>query len=235
MQDLTNIKMHHATRKAAVKLNDMLEAEYPALSLEAIVDEDEEGTETLTGWAVNANGETFFKSDSTPKLADILEACGEADIDPTEGEKEEEEDKPSASIVPEQYRARYREVSSTQRSCGDWLAEWLATETLNADLDFDAAAFHAILVSNGVDLTTPWARLYESGQRGWRGRFRMNGRQALEKAIAFNGAVRNWGGAVVEIPAAELEALQSRHAKWLMKSRKQAAAAEAVAGQPEAA
>lgn len=224
--------VHHATKAKAVKLATTLTAEYPALVLDF---DQSEGV--VTSWYVeHFDGEfgvRVVEGAKVPELADVLEACAELELDPElfrlEAE-EEEEDRVSRTVVPEKYRAAYREASSNGQTCGDWLAEWLVEQTTNADGNLDVEVLQAIFRANGVDETGAWARLPVSGQRGWQGRFRMNGRQLLEKRIAFAGALVG-----ADMPTEEIALLQAKHAKWLAKVRKvEAAQVEIAKGAEEA-
>jgi hypothetical protein len=192
------------------------------------------------GEASTEPGTVLFVTEDAvvPALADILDVIDESFPGyPVEGDADDEEQKPSGSVVPETYRASYRENSSTGQSCGDFLAEWLATQTLDADGKLDVSAFDAILDANGVERVGKWASLPQSGQKGWVGRYRMNGRQVLEKRVAISETLRHGDGTPVEhaeLPAAIAD-LQAKHAKWLAKERKAIAAAEeALPGKPEA-
>lgn len=73
--------------------------------------------------------------------------------------------------------------------CGDWLAKLLKDSfhedgKKNAPLIMDD--FVACLKENNVKLKGKWA---ENRNPGWQGRFRMNGRQKLERVIAETGAL----------------------------------------------
>lgn len=223
---ITTSQLHHARLKKAVKLASLLDAEYPVIFLEPVRNE----VDHVIGWKAYAEHETGRKliaeSDKVPELADLLEVCEEEGIDP-EGDAEDE--RPAGSIVREEYRKRYHESSSNGQSCGDWLAEWLTEQTWSPVNGLMVEDFTAILNANGVDMTRPWAKLPESGQNGWRGRYRMNGRQSLEKHVAFNGYVYTAQGAEVEVPADELAVLRQRHAKWVEKQRKAQEASDSLA------
>lgn len=214
---IQNLTIHHATKAKALRLQAAFEADYPALRLEPIV----EGG-VLVGWLFIHTGEVQEETDvlqvsKLPDLQDVLEACDEMDLDPELGFEEEEQ---PGSIVDEHYRVHYREVSSTKRSNGDWLAEWLADHTLASDLKLSFEALEAIFSANGLDLTAPWARAAETQSKGWQGRYRMNGRQVLERIVALNGFVKAADGTVHEVPAEDLAILRGKHAKWVAKQEK---------------
>lgn len=225
----TTARLHHATRAKAERLDAILTAEYPALALAPAYNEDES---QVVGWVVVHGGEeAIYEGKQVPELADLLEACEDAGLDPEEGvDTDDEDESPRGSVVPEEYRAQYREVSSNGQTCGDWLAEFLVLHTHGID-GFMVDDFSAILNNNGVDMSAKWAQLPFSGQRGWVGRYRMNGRQSLEKLVALRGKVAGVTGIWYDVPAADLAILQRKHAKWIEKQLK----AAAKAAQTEAA
>jgi hypothetical protein len=225
------VKMHHATRAKADRLDAMLQAEYPALELVAETDSNDEGDEVLTGWSVNhlPSDRFILESDKLPDLADILDACADEEIDPTEAdEADEDEDATGGNVVKEHYRQAYREKSTTGTTCGDWLAEWLVTQTHDVDGLFQVAYFQTVLVLNDVPMTGAWAALPESGQKGWVGRYRMNGRQVLEKIVAVRGTVLFAGPnglTQMDVPESALSDLRAKHAAYIAKLAKAAKAA----------
>lgn len=135
----------------------------------------------------------------------------------------------SGSIVKETYRKRYKDASTTGQSCGDWLAETLTAWTYDHVNGFNAEEFWAVLEANAIDLTKPWALLFESGQRGWRGRFRMNGRQVMEKFVALRGFIKQADGTTLDVPEDELAFLRAKHVKWIAKEEKRQALADEAA------
>lgn len=223
--EITASQMHHARLKKATALDGILRAEYPALRFEADTNEDESRVVLLRVHAETEEGttEVLFEGEGVPDLADLLEAAEDLGIDPETGADEEDEDKSSGSVVDEAYRRRYAETSSTGQSCGDWLAEQLANDTIGAD-GFRPGDFQAVLDNNRVDQTGAWAKLPESGQKGWVGRWRMNGRQILEKAILLSGTYIDPVGRGIEPEASWLAAMERKHEKWLDKQRKLEAA-----------
>ena len=75
-------------------------------------------------------------------------------------------------------------------------------------------------------MTGKWASLPTSGQKGWIGRYRMNGRQVLEKAVLISGVYKDTTG-TAHTPSEEWMATMTRkHEKWLERETK--AAKEAV-------
>jgi len=223
------IRIHHATLKSATALDSILSAEYPALVLDWRAHQDNETQ--LVGWVVThtPSDTEVIGSTKVPVLADVLERCEDEGLDPEElNEDDDDEPTPSGSVVPEHYRRQYREASSNGQTCGDWLAEWLVAQTHNIQ-GFMVEDFTAIITNNGVDMTAKWAKLPESGQKGWVGRYRMNGRQALEKVAAKAGGLFDLQGAWEAVPEEALAILRGKHEKWLAKeARRDAAAAEAL-------
>ena len=227
--DAASITMHHATRAKAQKLHDMLAAEYGRLTLQVDLD----GNDTVAGWAVQFatdtdEHQTVYRGDKVPSLALVLDTCAEEEIDPTPAE-EEEEPRASGSVVPEKYRNEYRLNSTTGRSNGDWLAEQLAIDTLDAKGNFVMDDFIAVLERNAVPLTGKWAALRFGGGRGWQGRFRMNGRQVLEKLVTKTQTYVDAVGTNHKPSDEWLADMGAKHGKWLAKeAKREAAATEAV-------
>lgn len=214
----TTAKLHHATKAKAEKLDAILMAEYPVLKLEPAYNEDESA---VVGWIVYADTvdgtECAYEGKPVPELADLLDACADLGIDPEEGAEEEER---AGSVVPEGYRVAYREQTVTSgQTCGDWLAHWLEQECHTIE-GFDRITFAGILISNAVDQTGKWASLPESGQSGWVGRWRMNGRQQLEKTIAASGILRDAFGVEAEVPASVIADMRTKHAAFIRKLEK---------------
>jgi len=223
------IAMHHATRAKAEKLATTLEAEYGRLSLGVATDDND----VVTGWIVTFAADTdeeqeIYSGGKVPSLAVVLDTCAEEGIDPTPAE-EEEAPRVSGSVVPESYRSLYRLASTTGRSNGDWLAEQLAIDTLDGKGNFMMDDFIAVLERNAVPLTGKWAALRFGGGRGWQGRFRMNGRQVLEKMVVKTRAYVDSTGSTLRPSDEWLADMETKHAKWLAKeAKREAAALEAV-------
>ena len=226
-------RVHHATVGKAIRLADMLAAEYPALSLEGETD----GL-IVTEYRVIAGGETIVSEAGVPDISDILDACEENGIDPEEApeaEADDEGERVPSSVVPAEYAQRYREASSTGTTCGDWLAEILV-ELTTVGKRLNVEILTAIFAANGLDMTAKWARLPLTGARGWQGRYRMNGRQVLERIVSERGYLVGPDGVRHEVPADAMAVLRVRHEKWLAKRAKASAAAaesirEAVEGE----
>lgn len=227
--EAADVQMHHATRGKAQKLHDTLSAEYPRLVLAVVLDSND----TVTGWAVDFAPDTdeeqeIYIGEKVPSLALVLDTVAEEGLDPTLSE-EEEEPRASGSVVPEAYRSRYKAESTTGRCNGDWLAEQLAADTLDGEGRLNVEDFVAVLERNGVDMSGKWAQLRFTGARGWQGRFRMNGRQILEKMVAKTGEYFGSVGPAIKPDASFLEEMRTKHAKWLAKeAKREAAATEAV-------
>lgn len=222
------VTMHHATRGKAAKLATTLAAEYGRLTLLPIVEND-----SAVGFRVvfdlgGDEEQEVYSGDKVPGLALVLDTCAEEGIDPTPIE-EEEESRVSGSVVPAKYRDEYRLASTTGRSNGDWLAEQLANDTLDSEGKLNLDDFVAVLERNGVALTGKWAALRFSGGRGWQGRFRMNGRQVLEKHVVKTGVYIDTTGGALKPSEAWMTDMGAKHVKWLAKeAKREAAATEAV-------
>lgn len=223
MEIADTIKIHHATRAKAERLMAMFVAEYPALELRYDTNEDESQISVWYAVHIDAEGEenTVTEGPKVPEIADVLEACEAMGLDPEIGLQEG----PSGSVVPEEYRVRYKEASSSGQSCGDWLAEFLTNQT-TADGGFDQERFQSILDQNAVDQSGKWASLRDSGQRGATGRWRMNGRQQLEKVVAYVGSVVGVDGTTYNVPKSDLAELRRRHARYIEKRQKAEAKAD---------
>lgn len=229
------VTMHHATRAKLTKLQAILAAEYPALSIEAHGDEHTSKLTGLTSWHdiphPDDEGETrqvtrVLQTKKVPELADLFAACEDLDLDPEALSVEDDATGTPSSIVPEVFRARYRETSTTGRCNGDWLAEQLATDTLDGKGKLDKPAFTAILEKNGVDMSGKWAQARFSDANGSAGRYRMNGRQVMEKLIAKVGIYTTHDGAELTPDAEWLASVRGKHAKWLAKEAKREAATQ---------
>jgi hypothetical protein len=233
MEFAPGIKMHHATRAKAAKLAAMFLAEYPKLTLECTTEEDGDD-ERCTGFVVehSEGDEPIYEGEKVPNIADVLDACADAGLNPEADEEEADEPKISGSVVPESYRQIYALASTNGQTCGDWLAEILVLWT-HSSKGFMADYFTEVLNANGVDMTKPWAKLPTSGQKGWIGRYRMNGRQVLEKSVALTGELYDHAGHGHDAPEDFLTTMRAKHGKWLAKIAKAEAAALASAGKTE--
>lgn len=222
---LEGTRVHHATKAKMQRLEDALVAEYPGVELEVECEEDSKDY-TLVAFCGDARSEW---EKEVPALTDVLESLleqGATEDDLTGGEDEEDEDEPAPrSVVREEYRQEYRVASTNKQTNGDWLAETLTDLFWDPKEGFNVVGFEALLDHNGVDMSAPWARVL--GTKGGAGRFRMNGRQALEKRLCVTGCLK---AGEVEYTAESdagfagwLADAKERHAGFLAKIAKKAA------------
>jgi hypothetical protein len=236
---LEGTRVHHARIAKAEALEAQLSAEYRGIEMDV---EAEEGEKECTWLFICGDYEARFEN-TVPELADVLEQLQEqgASEEDLAGEPEEDEEPEGGrSVVREEYRQQYRAISTNKQTNGDWLAETLTGLFWDPKQGFNIAGFEALLDQNGVDMTAPWARVADSGRNGWQGRFRMNGRQALEKRLAVSGVFRD---GETELTAesdpdfgAWLIEARDRHAGYLAKLAKaeaKKAAATVEASEPE--
>lgn len=212
------------TALQAAEVQRHLASDYPALTLKQADDMDPRFTLVFTDPTTDEATTVIEAQDDVPSLAECLEATTEAGFDPEAQEPEEEKD--TGTVVNPRYRAIYKERGDPNH-CGDWLALQLKdrfTVVTDGREVFDPDAFIDFLRENQVDLTGRWAELPNVGTRGWQGRFRMNGRQRLEKVVAHRGTLVIDGEAV-DVPTEELERLRAKHPE--PKKRKKAMAQEA--------
>jgi len=155
-----------------------------------------------------------------------LEAAQDEGID-LEGESTDDdgEAKSGGNVVSARYQQLYKERGNPAH-CGDWLAKQLEQQfdkVVDSKLSFDWEAFEAMMVANECPMVGKWTKLPESGQKGWVGRYRMNGRLVLEKIVAARGTLI-LKGVTIEVPEEELAVLKAKHpTKEEIKARKQAA------------
>lgn len=213
----TEIKMHHATRAKYEKLQALLAAEYPALIIEARGDEIGKLDHFRTYWRPTieaSDSETLevLTTKKVPELADIFAACEDADLDP---EAIEVEEPFAGTVVADHYKKEYA-ARGNAANCGDWMANMLDGRFGDP---FDHELFTAFLIKNGVPMTGKWADLPNSGQNGWKGRYRMNGRQKLDIIVATRGTLILEDGKVVKADLKWLEEMLHKHPKiepeWL--------------------
>ena len=202
----------HASAKTALDtaiLGRTLAAEYPAIRLHqtedglALIGKPDE--DPITGWPDGV----------VPDLADVLDAAIETGIDPEEGADNEAE--AGTVVVATLYKQRYA-AGGHPEHCGDWLAYQLegafsiASATPKGNPTFDTETFTTCLTDNGIELVGKWAALPLSGQPGWQGRYRMNGRQKLERQVASCGELV-LHGETIPVPAEALDVLRAKHPK----------------------
>jgi hypothetical protein len=213
------------TALAAAEIQRQLASEYPALRLRQVDDEDYRFRVTFTDDA--GEHEIVAAQDDVPSLADVLDATTEQGFDPEAQDADDaEEEKESGTVVNPRYRALYKERGNPNH-CGDWLAQQLNgrfTVVVDGQERFDPESFIEFLRENEVDLTGRWAELPNVGTPGWQGRFRMNGRQRLEKIVAHRGNLV-LDGEVIDLPQDELDRLRAKHPE--PKKRKKAMTQEA--------
>lgn len=193
---------------AALLLERSFRAEYPALHLFL----NNEGE-----WTVEASDEIVVVDTDVPDLATVLEAAQELGVDPEQDVEDTEEEREAGSVVPEHYRAKYREQGHPSH-CGDWIAEQLDGIFEGPDR-FEVEAFTGVLVENGVKLEGKWAELRFGGQHGAIGRYRMNGRQKLEFQLAKSGVLRfgSMGRKNKPLPDYVMDSLRTKYKRRLTK------------------
>ena len=217
----------HRDPKTAVQaavLARQLHLEYPALRLDQT--QDTNARFILTH--ADCDGKSILESGAVPSLSDCIEATEAEGLDPeanNDTDDAEEENK-GGTVVSPRYRAAYKERGDPN-NCGDWLALQLKnrfTMIVDSKETFDPEAFIAFLRENEVDITGKWAELPTYNSPGWQGRFRMNGRQKLEKVVAHRGTIVI-GGETHDVPAEELKRLRAKHPE--PKKRRKAQTQEA--------
>jgi len=187
----------------------MAAIEYPAINIVAVAIGE---FQAQIGEEVVAEAK-----DAQTTLALALEYAEENDIDPEEGAEEADEERRNV-VVPERYKEEYK-ARGNANHCGDWLAITLDGKfivTTEGGPQFDVDGFRRCLAANGVDMTGKWAGLPESGQRGWQGRYRMNGRQKLEIRVAETGELK-LGNTTLKAPLEALDAMWERHPEAALK------------------
>lgn len=230
--------IHHATKKKAeglgivlTEIDGEIEARWPKLN--KVVAHDDAKAALNLAMLYQRFGEEYrkvriapseaeeglwatFDANSTEMvLFDPLDDIEQVFVDTLEFASDNDcdiEDTTEHVVVPEHYKQLYKERGNPNH-CGDWLAKWLDGRFLTAGDKkqmFNADAFEMFLRENGVDMDGKWASLPQSGQKGWEGRYRMNGRQKLEKRIAHTGKlVRH--GEEIKVPKTVLKELAEKH------------------------
>ena len=177
----------HAEAKIALEatmLDRTFRLEYPALRLQMT----EEGTFLVVHTDEAGEETTIWEDTELPTLAFVLEFCENNELDPEIGfDEAEEEEKKARVVVADHYKKEYA-ARGNPNNCGDWLALTLEEQCKTKE-GIDIARFTDILNLNGVPMVGKWAELPTSGQRGWQGRYRMNGRQKLEVIVATRGTL----------------------------------------------
>jgi len=96
-------------------------------------------------------------------------------------------------------------------NCGDWLAKLLKDNFLDDEgkkkAVFQMDDFITCLKENDVAVAGRWA---ENRNKGWEGRFRMNGRQKLESVVARDGGMKI-DGEFHRAPNTFIKEMRARH------------------------
>lgn len=220
--DTGEIAMIHADAKVALNhaiLKQRFGAEYPVVEIAFGSTYVTQGDEQITLFEFD---EADFDVDDV--FVGTLEAAQDEGIN-LEGTNEPEEESAGGNVVSAHYQQLYKERGNAAH-CGDWLAKQLEQQfdkVVDSKLSFDWEAFEAMMVANECPMVGKWTKLPESGQKGWVGRYRMNGRLVLEKVVALRGTLI-LKGATIEVPEEELAVLKAKHpTKEEIKARKQAA------------
>lgn len=122
------------------------------------------------------------------------------------------------SVVAVSYKRKYaeqalagnkkyrKEISKKARArmTGDWLAQELATRTLDDKDHLLVDVFLSILSANGVDHSR-----WTNRSKGWEGRLRMTGRLALQRAVAAEEQLFLPDGTTVTPPASWVAKFQN--------------------------
>ena len=213
-----NREFFHADPKQAIEIGAlcrMLRTEYPRLDLKQ--------NKALEISVLTVDGRTILPySHDLPDISVVVERCQQMQID-----LEEDEDPYETVVVAPHYKEQYKERGNPNH-CGDWLAQQLdgrfVVKTDEGER-FDVDKFTETLVLNGVDMSGKWAGLPESGQKGWIGRYRMNGRQKLEVQVAITGqldvVVAPNMGKCIPVPQEALKQLREKHAKAVARAQKE--------------
>jgi hypothetical protein len=123
---------------------------------------------------VTAKAGKFTTNQATAKEAIVeIEALRANDPDRAAGMR-------ALALAKPNYKAK-----GDVNNCGDWLAKLLKDHFLEDEgkkkAVFQMDDFRACLKANGIALEGRWV---ENQNPGWQGRFRMNGRQKLERVVA---------------------------------------------------
>lgn len=137
------------------------------------IEQDEDGT----FFATDPNGELL--GDAFNTIADAVEAVNEAKL---EDGPEDEDDEGPHSVVPEGFKALYREIGINGQDNGDFLAAAMS-EFCRTTEGIDVFRVEKLLSRNGID------REPIAGNRGWEGRYRMTARNMLARRIADDGTL----------------------------------------------
>ena len=129
-------------------------------------------------------------------------------------ETEDDDERGPRTVVKEAYRAEYRRRTKKGTHCNDYLAQMLEDVFVDGK-KFDTDAFTLCLAANNVPLVGKWAALPSSGQKGWQGRYRMNGRLQLERIVVATAqiAMPDGDGGYVTEQVDDVEWLLARASK----------------------
>lgn len=134
--------------------------------------------------AALVEGEWQGVSEGHETLQEALDAYEEMDGEANEAVDGEEEEERSGSVVPDGYKKLYREIGVRGQDNGDFLAAAMARYCVLADDKVDCDRVELLASRNGVDYPLDG---YNTGSRGWQGRYRMTVRNKLAKAVADEG------------------------------------------------
>ena len=149
--------------------------------------------------AQSARNEDFFsipealrRTDDAPSVTPTpAPATDASDADPRSDdapETEDDDERGPRTVVKEAYRAEYRKRTKKGTHCNDYLAQMLEDVFVDGK-KFDTDTFTLCLAANNVPLVGKWAALPSSGQKGWQGRYRMNGRLQLERIVVATARI----------------------------------------------
>lgn len=205
-----NRRISNPDPKVAVRLGELLIRfghEYPGVHVELMEGSTDTYSIICNGETVHEFGSNFDVDEIFAETLELIEDLGVMDI--AEGASYV-----GYAVVPARYKAEYA-ARGNRDHCGDWLAKFMDgkfQKVVDGEFRFDPDAFEAFLRENDVSLSGKWAALRYSEARGSIGRWRMNGRQKLEKEIAISGLLV-YKGEKVEIPAEALEEIRAKHPK----------------------
>jgi hypothetical protein len=185
------VTMHHATRAKMERMQSLLLAEYPALTLIAVGDE----IGKLVEFRVMHNEEVgstdsvsethVMTSTKVPAIADLFDACEELGLDPEAVEADEETQ--SGSVVGEKYKALYAERGHPNDN-GDSFAGFCREMTL--------LEFTAFCAENGVTPSAKVQNVIATAALGWQGRARMAMGNSLRAKIKRGEAITHEGDSI---------------------------------------
>lgn len=191
--------------------------EYPALTIST----EDDFTVVVEHKGADGETNTVYSAAEIPTLAQVLDYCEQSELDPEEGFEEGEEGS-TGSVVSSHYKNEYR-ARGDASNCGDWLAV-LMKDRFVTKTGTDIEALTHFFVINGVPMTGKWAGLPNSGQRGWQGRYRMNGRQKLEIIVLRRGTLFLTEDHQIAADEGFLAAMAAKHPDVLPEDKAEAGA-----------